>query len=58
MLFDCLDLCTWKKFSLVHKSATKLTKFNFRSSLFFSNLIIYSFELYKTPINLEYYTRF
>lgn len=58
MLFDRLELCTRKKFALVHKSAKNLAKFNFQWSLIFTNLIVNTFELYKTPVNLEYQTRF
>ena len=58
MLFDRLELYTGKKFALVQKSAKKLAKFNFQSSLIFTNLIVNTFELCKKPVNLEYHTRF
>lgn len=59
VLFGRLELYVLeKKFALVHKSAKKLAKFNFQSSLIFTNLIVNSFELYKTPVNLEYHARF
>ena len=40
VLFDRLELYTGKKFALVHKSAKKLAKFNFQSSLIFTNLML------------------
>ena len=44
VLFDRLELYTGKKFALVHKSAKKLAKFNFQSSLIFTNLIVNTFS--------------